>query len=99
MFSAFKIAAEPGWAAAARYLGVGDYLIHRWTGEAATDYGMAARVGVLDVDSRSWSEDLLEAFGEFAPWLTADRLPHPGPSGRRRAPGPLARRRGRARHS
>lgn len=81
MFSAFKIAAEPDWAAASHYLGVGDYFIRHWTGEAATDYGMAARIGVLDVDDRAWSEDLLAAFGDFAPWLTAERLPRPGPSG------------------
>ncbi|MFT3887769.1 MAG: FGGY family carbohydrate kinase [Arachnia sp.] len=81
MFSAFKIAAEHAWRDAARYLTVGEYFTLLWTGEAAVDYGMAARTGLFDVDRRAWSDDLLGAFGRFAPWLTPDRLSRPGPSG------------------
>lgn len=82
MFSAFKIAAETGpWGAAARYMCLGDYLTLLWTGEAVIDYGMAARTGVLDVETKAWSDELLDAFGKFAPGLSEQKLSRPAPSG------------------
>lgn len=82
MFSAFKIAVEGhAWRDAARYLCIGDYLTYRWTGEAAIDYGMAARMGLLDVDRRDWSDEILDCLGGFAPWLGRAKLSGLGPSG------------------
>lgn len=80
MFAAFKIAAESGpWQAAARFQCMGDFLTSQWTGEAVIDFGMAARMGVLDVERRTWSGEILDRLN--APWLNESTLPRLGASG------------------
>ncbi|MFF1539436.1 L-fuculokinase [Microbacterium sp. NPDC058269] len=82
MFSIFKImAGDEVWAEAAGYRCVGDLVAERWSGVAAIDLGQAARTGILDVDRGEWSEEILDAAGVSAPWLRAERLPMPVPSG------------------
>jgi len=45
-------------AAAARFLGVADFLIHRLTGNFATDLSAASEMLLVDVTTGSWSETL-----------------------------------------
>lgn len=78
MFSVFKIAAGlDGWRDAVSYRCVADFLVERWTGEAAIDGTSAARFGLYDMDERKWSEELLGALPNIAPWVRAEALPVP----------------------
>lgn len=53
---------EPeAFAAARHWLMVGDYLAWRLCGERATDYSMASRTLLLDIERCAWSAELLEA--------------------------------------
>ena len=53
-----------------------DLLGYELTGEAVTDYSIAARTMLFDVGRVSWSADILDRIG-----LTADVLPRPEPAG------------------
>jgi len=70
----FKIAwlarHRPEARAAHRFLGLPDYLIHRLTGEFATDYNLAQMTGMYDVEARAWAPRLLDAAG-----IAMDQLP------------------------
>jgi gluconokinase len=55
---------------AARFVGFGDYLFERLTGEARTSLCMASGTGLLNLRERTWDEEVLQAAG-----LTSDRLP------------------------
>lgn len=82
MFSAFKIAAGgEGWQNASGYRCVGDLLTERWTGAAAIDFSQAARTGLFDVETGMWSDDLIAAVAEDAPWVRRSALPRPVPGG------------------
>jgi gluconokinase len=58
------------WADAARFVGFGDYLFERLTGEWRTSLSMASGTGLLNLRDRAWDGESLEAAG-----LTSDRLP------------------------
>lgn len=82
MFSVFKImAGDERWRAAAGFRCVGDLVAERWTGVAAIDFAQAARTGLFDVDAAAWSEEILSAAGEIAPWVDAARFAEPVPAG------------------
>ena len=49
------------FAAARRWLNVGDYLAWRLCGEVATDYSLASRTLLLDLERRVWAPALLDA--------------------------------------
>jgi gluconokinase len=59
------------FARAARFVGFGDYLFERLTGELRTSLSMASGTGLLNLRERTWDAEVLEAVG-----LTSDRLPH-----------------------
>lgn len=61
-----------------RWLSVGDYLIWRLAGVAATDRTLASRTMLLDQRSRAWSSELMGIAG-----LSPDLLPAIFPSGAR----------------
>lgn len=83
MFSAFKIAAGVGsWRDAHAYRCIGDLLAERWTGTAVIDYSQAARTGLFDVTTRSWSDEIIGALADDAPWLQKEKLPSVAPGGR-----------------
>jgi gluconokinase len=58
------------WERAARFVGFGDYLFERLTGEWRTSLSMVFGTGLLNLRERRWDEQVLEAAG-----LTVDRLP------------------------
>jgi xylulokinase len=60
----------------ASWLSVSDYLLYRLTGEMATDYSMASRMGLFDQNSLTWSGELCDLAD-----LCVDRLPKVYPSG------------------
>jgi xylulokinase len=47
-----------------------DYIIYRLTGEKVTDYSMASRTMLLDIRSRSWSEEICSRLG-----IPVEKLP------------------------
>lgn len=51
------------FAAAARFAGVTDYILQRLGLEPLLDYSHAARFMALDVNSRAWSDEILEGIG------------------------------------
>lgn len=81
MYSLLKIAwlraYEPDtFRRAARFAGVCDYLLTNLGLPPYLDYSLASRFLALDVRTRQWSEELLEAAG-----VSAARLPTPVPAG------------------
>lgn len=60
--------------AARQWLNVADFLAWRLSGERATDYGLASRTLLLDLERRTWSGALLEEAG-VPPGLMAPLLP------------------------
>jgi gluconokinase len=58
------------FARAARFVGFGEYLFERLTGEVRTSLCMASGTGLLNLRERRWDEQVLQAAG-----LTGDRLP------------------------
>jgi xylulokinase len=81
MYSLFKLAwlrenRPQVWAAARRFLFFEDLLIFLLTGQAVTDYTMAARSMLFDVRAKRWSEPILKALD-----LPPEKLPQPVPSG------------------
>lgn len=56
---------EPeNWARTRLFLPPNDYVIYKLTGETAIDYSSAGNLGgVFDMNTRTWSEELLEALG------------------------------------
>jgi sugar (pentulose or hexulose) kinase len=86
MFSGFKIASGAGpharaWRDAHAYRCMGDLLTERWTGTAVIDYSQAARTGLFDVATRSWSDEIIDALAVDAPWLRREKLPSVEPGG------------------
>lgn len=75
-FSAYWPAQLRWWRAAhpqlrpARYCGVADYLLLRWTGAWLTSYSLASWTGMLDRFSLTWNAGALAAAG-----VEADQLP------------------------
>src|SRR3954454_11900857 len=57
------------FAAARRWIGLKDLLLHRWTGEWATDHGTASGTGLLDLARLDWHPEALPAAG-----IRADQL-------------------------
>lgn len=45
------------------WLNIADYVAYRLCGERATDYSLASRTWALDLRSRTWSHELLDAAG------------------------------------
>lgn len=81
IFSLFKMlwlkANRPEvWRDAYRFLFCQDLIAHALTGEARTDFTMAARSMLFDVRSRQWSGEILDSVE-----LDIGRLPEPVPSG------------------
>ena len=81
MFTLFKLAwlraNQPRMLdAAAKVLCYEDLLGYELTGEAVTDYSIAARTMLFDVRERAWSSELLDVIG-----LSLDALPRPVPAG------------------
>lgn len=70
--------APEAFAAARHWLNVADWLAWRLSGERATDYGLASRTMLLDLERRCWATALLEAVG-----LPASLLPPLLPGGSR----------------
>jgi gluconokinase len=58
------------FARAAHFVGFGDYLFGRLTGELRTSLCMASGTGLLNLGRRRWDEEVLEAVG-----LSEERLP------------------------
>jgi gluconokinase len=58
------------FARAARFVGFGEYLFERLTGEVRTSLCMASGTGLLNLRERRWDEQVVQAAG-----LTGDRLP------------------------
>ena len=48
---------------AARFAGIKDYVIGRWTGSAVTDRSTASGTGLFDVHAFDWADDLLDIAG------------------------------------
>lgn len=46
-----------------KFLGTKDYLVFKLTGSFGTDFGDAASTGMLDLQKRIWSKELLESIG------------------------------------
>lgn len=68
---------QPGLAAQVwKYLLVEDYVLYRLTGEAVTDYSMAARTMAFDVKRHAWADEVLALSG-----VEAARMAQPLPSG------------------
>ena len=63
------------YAAAACFLQPKDYIVHRLTGELATDYSDASGTLLFDLTAHTWHAPFLDALG-----LDAARLPTPYPS-------------------
>jgi len=63
---------------AAKFLSVGDYVLHRLGVEPLTDYSLASRTMAFDVTRREWSDTLLAAAG-----VGRDRFPNPCQAGTR----------------
>ncbi len=55
---------------AARFVAIKDFLVHRLTGQWATDLCLASGSGLLDLHTRTWHPEALSAAG-----ITAARLP------------------------
>ena len=84
VLAAFHVAAkilwirahEPGvFAATRRFVQPTDYVVQTLTGNATTDWSMAAATGLLDLEARRWADDLLAALD-----LDAGLLPDVVPS-------------------
>ncbi|MFW6437992.1 MAG: xylulokinase [Armatimonadota bacterium] len=60
---------------AAKFLCLPDYLIHRMTGESATDYNIGQMGGLLDVGRGEWSQEMLEMAGISAAQLPSVHTP------------------------
>jgi len=58
------------FAAADRFVGLGEYLLQELAGECRASLSMASATGLLDVHSCTWDEELLEAVG-----VGPERLP------------------------
>lgn len=58
------------WQRAARFVGFGDYLFQRLTGEWRCSLSMASATGLLNLRERSWDDELLAALA-----LDSSRLP------------------------
>ena len=56
---------EPeNWAKTKLFLPPNDYVIYKFTGQVAIDYSSAGNIGgIFDMNLRTWSEELLSAFG------------------------------------
>jgi gluconokinase len=57
--------------AARRWIGLKDLLLHRWTGEWATDHGTASGTGLLDLARLDWHPQALTTAGIRADQLCA----------------------------
>jgi len=89
--TAFKIAwltrNKPETRGAWRFLCLPDFIVHKLTGEAATDYTIALMTGTLDLESQAWQPRIVSAAGieesqlptVFAPGTVAGQL-RPGPA-------------------
>ncbi len=78
MFSVYKIAAGGScWQQAIAYRTLGDFVLGRWGAPPATDWTLAARTGLFDVDRLTWSDEITEIVAARAPWLDATKLSDP----------------------
>jgi xylulokinase len=64
------------FAAAERFLGINDFLMHRLTGQFVTDYSCGTEMLVADVTTGQWSQTLCDLAG-----ITFDQLPALRPAG------------------
>lgn len=72
MFSIYKIAVgDQNWRPprAAAWRTLADFIASRWGGAPATDWTSAARTGMFEVGTTSWSNELIGAVAEDAPWI------------------------------
>jgi gluconokinase len=58
------------WERVSCWVGLKDNILYRLTGELVTEHGMASTTGLLDIHTRQWDPDLLDALG-----LPPERLP------------------------
>lgn len=63
------------YARTAKFLVPKDFIVHKLTGEFATDYSDASGTLLFDLVTRTWHQPFLDALG-----LTAEQLPAPHPS-------------------
>ncbi|NLY51640.1 MAG: carbohydrate kinase [Firmicutes bacterium] len=61
---------------AKKWLCMMDYIIYRLTGEFATDYSIATRTMLFDINRKAWSEEIAQAAG-----LDLDLMPKAYPGG------------------
>lgn len=64
------------FAAAERFLGINDFLVHRLTGQFVTDYSCGTEMLLADVSTGQWSQTLCDLAG-----VTLEHLPALRPSG------------------
>jgi gluconokinase len=57
---------------AARFVGMKELIVYRWTGEWLVDWGLASGTGLFDVHTRAWDSTALELGG-----IDAERLSRP----------------------
>ena len=55
--------ASEAWAAGCHWLLMADWMAYRLCGEMATDYSLASRTMLFDLEARDWSAELFEAAG------------------------------------
>ncbi len=67
-----EIADKPVW----KFLFIGSYIIYILSGETTTDISLACRSLLFDVESKVWSDELLEKTG-----ISKDELPEVVPTG------------------
>jgi len=53
-----------------KFLNTKDYIIYKLTGQFATDYSDASDMGLMDINTREWSEEILNIAG-----ISKDKLP------------------------
>jgi len=53
-----------------KFLNTKDYIIYKLTGQFATDYSDASDMGLLDINTREWSKEILNIAG-----ISKDKLP------------------------
>ena len=80
MFSVYRIAVgDQAWRPprASGYRTLADFIAARWGAAPATDWTAAARTGMFDVNSASWSDELIAVVAEEAPWIADVHLSEP----------------------
>jgi gluconokinase len=59
---------------AARWVGIKEFVLHRWCGSEVVDHSIASATGLLALDTLDWDAEALDLAG-----VTRDQLPEPVP--------------------